>query len=96
MMLFGAQAARTILQYGGEERRTSDLFGNKSFLSFTKKTLKGLKVCPSSQIHTRPCWSVGWLSSRTTCVTARRGSPIGCAGRDIPRVKGAVRAIADP
>ncbi|KNC75018.1 vacuolar protein sorting-associated protein 45 [Sphaeroforma arctica JP610] len=34
---------RHILTYGGYDARQSDLFGNKSFFAFTKKTLKGLK-----------------------------------------------------
>jgi hypothetical protein len=38
------QAIEAILKYGGNRVRSSDLFGNKSFLAFTKKTLKDLKV----------------------------------------------------
>jgi vacuolar protein sorting-associated protein 45 len=37
------QAIEAILKYGGNRVRSSDLFGNKSFLAFTKKTLKDLK-----------------------------------------------------
>eukprot|EP00123_Amoebidium_parasiticum_P007301 comp18029_c0_seq1/m.18538 comp18029_c0_seq1/g.18538 ORF comp18029_c0_seq1/g.18538 comp18029_c0_seq1/m.18538 type:complete len:592 (-) comp18029_c0_seq1:128-1903(-) len=36
-------AIDSILKYGGNKARSSDLFGNKSFLGFTKKALKGLK-----------------------------------------------------
>eukprot|EP01134_Creolimax_fragrantissima_P003495 CFRG3495T1 len=34
---------RHIITYGGYDARLSDLFGNKSFFAFTRKTLKGLK-----------------------------------------------------